>query len=400
MIDRRGFLKSGLVGATMLSGIDRVAFARTGGDARLVMVILRGGMDGLAAAPAYGDSAYRKLRGSLALKRPGSARAALDLDGFFGLHPNLKNLHAMYQQNEMLLGHAIATSYRDRSHFDGQKQLENGTDSPLGAQDGWLNRTLNYLPDASSEAIALAQNVPLILYGDTAVNSWSPSVLPEADSETIARIARMYEGDEFFSSQFESAMQTRAMADDLNGGGMMGKRRGRRNQDMDVLIKAAGRFLEDEEGPRIAVLESSGWDTHANQGSDSGQLANKFTQLDKGLALLKRELRGAWKNTVVVVASEFGRTVAVNGSNGTDHGTANAVFLLGGAVNGGRVVSDWPGLAKSRLYEGRDLKPTMDIRSLFKALLHDHLRVSSQALEKTIFPGSSQARKVQDILVG
>ena len=400
MIDRRGFLKSSLAGATMLSGMDRLAFARSGGDARLVMVILRGGMDGLAAAPAYGDSAYRKLRGTLALKRPGITMAALDLDGFFGLHPNLKNLHAMYRQNEMILGHAIATSYRDRSHFDGQKQLENGTDSPLGAQDGWLNRTLNYLPDASSEAIALAQNVPLILYGDAAVNSWSPSVLPEADSETIARIVRMYAGDEFFSSQFESAMQTRAMADDLNNGGMMGRKRGGRNQNMDVLIKAAGRFLEDEEGPRIAVLESTGWDTHANQGSDSGQLANKFTQLDTGLALLKRELGGAWKNTVVVVASEFGRTVAVNGSNGTDHGTANAVFLLGGAVNGGRVLSDWPGLAKSRLYEGRDLKPTMDIRSLFKALLHDHLHVASHALENTIFPGSSQARKIQDLLVG
>jgi uncharacterized protein (DUF1501 family) len=400
MIDRRGFLKSSLVGATMFSSMDRLAFASSGGDARLVMLILRGGMDGLAAAPAYGDSAYRKLRGTLALQSPRSTRGILNLDGFFGLHPNMKNLHAMYRQNEMLLGHAIATSYRDRSHFDGQKQLENGTDSPVGAHDGWLNRTLKYLPDASSEAIALAQNVPLILYGDAAVNSWSPSVLPEADSETIARIARMYAGDEFFSSQFESAMQTRAMADDLDDGGMMGKRSGARNQNIDVLIKAAGRFLGEEEGPRIAVLESSGWDTHANQGSDSGQLANKLSQLDTGLALLKRELGRAWKNTVVVVASEFGRTVAVNGSNGTDHGTANAVFLLGGAVNGGRVLSDWPGLAKSRLYEGRDLKSTLDIRSLFKSLLHDHLRISADALENTIFPGSSHARKVRDLIIG
>lgn len=387
-----------MAGTAMLSGFNRVAFANSGGDARLVLVILRGGMDGLAAAPAYAENSYRKLRGSLALKSPGSKKGVLDLDGFFGLHPNFKNLHSMYRQKEMVLAHAVATSYRDRSHFDGQKQLENGTDSPLGAQDGWLNRALSQLPTASTDAIALAQNIPLILYGDASVSSWSPTVLPEADTETIARIARLYEGDSFFSSQFESALETRSMAHDLNNSGMKGRRGGRGNQDMEVLVRAAGRFLKDDDGPRIAVLESIGWDTHANQGADTGQLANKFSQLDGGLGLLKRELGTAWKNTVVVLASEFGRTVTVNGSRGTDHGTASAVFVLGGAVNGGKVLSNWPGLAKSTLYEGRDLKPTMDIRSLFKSVLHDHMQVANRSLESTIFPHSTRAGKISNLI--
>jgi len=399
MLNRRRFLQTTMAGAAMVSGVDRLVFAGTGGDARFILVILRGGMDGLAAVPAYAESAYGQLRGSLALGSPGTSGGVLDLDGFFGLHPELKNMHSLYRQKELLVAHAVASSYRDRSHFDGQKQLENGTNSPLGAQDGWLNRALSLMPSSRMDAIALSQNIPLILYGDAKVNSWSPPVLPEADADTITRIARMYEGDSFFSSQFDSALRTRAMAEDLLDGGMNRGRRARGNQNMEVSVKAAGRFLKDINGPRIAVLESSGWDTHANQGAGNGQLANKFAQLDTGLNLLKRELGGVWENTVVMVASEFGRTVAVNGSNGTDHGTANAVFILGGAVNGGKVISDWPGLSRPKLYEGRDLKPTMDIRSLFKSLLHDHLQVASQPLEKIIFPNSNKAGKIPDLLV-
>ena len=399
MLNRRRFLQTTMAGTAMVSGLDRLVFANTSGDARFILVILRGGMDGLAAVPAYTESAYGQLRGSLALGPPGTSGSVLDLDGFFGLHPKLTYLHSLYKQKELLVAHAVASSYRDRSHFDGQKQLENGSNSPLGAQDGWLNRALSQMPSSRMDAIALSQNIPLILYGDAKVNSWSPSVLPEADADTITRIAKMYEGDSFFSSQFESALRTRAMAEDLNDGGRNRGRRVRGNQNMEVSVKAAGRFLKDIDGPRIAVLESSGWDTHANQGAGNGQLANKFAQLDTGLNLLKRELGGVWKNTVVIVASEFGRTVAVNGSNGTDHGTANAVFILGGAVNGGKVISDWPGIARSKLYEGRDLKPTMDIRSLFKSLLHGHLQVASQSLEKIIFPNSNKARKIPDLLV-
>ncbi len=394
---RRQVLKSALaLGASM--GAPRLSFAAGAGDNRFVLVILRGGMDGLAAVPAWGDNNYRSLRGSLALNRPGGSKGILDLDGFFGLHPSLPNMHALYQQKELIVAHAVASSYRERSHFDGQKQLENGSNSPLGARDGWLNRALQHMQGEGNTAIALSQNVPLVLYGDDPVNSWAPAALPEADDDTIRRIAGMYESDAFFHEQFSSALDTRAMAEGLQGSGMGRRRGGRAMQDMEVYVKAAGRFLRDEDGPRIAVLESDGWDTHANQGTDRGQLANRFAQLDKGLALLKKELGPAWKRTVVLVASGVGGPAAVNGAAGADQGTAGAAFILGGAVAGGQVMADWPGIGKSQLYQGRDLAPTTDIRSLFKAVLHDHLEISSAAIEKKIFPDSRLAMKTRQLM--
>jgi uncharacterized protein (DUF1501 family) len=305
----------------------------------------------------------------------------------------------MYQEKQVIVAHAVASSYRERSHFDAQKQLENGMGSPSGANDGWLNRALTNLSGSSMDAIALSQNIPLVLHGDAKVNSWSPAVLPEADSDTLARIARLYESDDFFAEQFESALKTRAMAGEPGKSGMSGRRMGRGKQSMDAFIKASGRFLQDDEGPRIAVLESNGWDTHANQGAHTGQLANKLSQLDANLALLKKELGKTWNKTVVVVISEFGRTVAVNGSNGSDHGTAGAAFILGGAVNGGRVIADWPGLANSKLYQGRDLKPTLDARAIFKGVLHDHLQLGSRVLDHQVFPQSNNIRALKELLM-
>ncbi|NKB35843.1 MAG: DUF1501 domain-containing protein [Gammaproteobacteria bacterium] len=399
MIKRRDFLKHSVAASALFGLQSRLAFARAQTDSRFVFVLLRGAMDGLAAVPAYADSAYRKQRGSLAIAKPGSVNGALDMDGFFGLHPSLPELHRMYQQKEVIVAHAVASSYRERSHFDAQKQLENGTGCPLGAKDGWLNRALTNLSGSSMDAIALSQNIPLVLHGDAKVNSWSPAVLPEADSDTLARIARMYERDDFFFEQFESALKTRAMAGEPDKSGMTGRRMGRGKQSMDAFVRASGRFLQDEDGPRIAVLESNGWDTHANQGAHTGQLANKFSQLDANLALLKKELGKVWENTVVVVVSEFGRTVAVNGSNGSDHGTAGAAFILGGAVNGGRVVADWPGLGNSNLYQRRDLKPTLDVRAIFKSVLHDHLQISTKVLNKTVFPDSDRVTGLRDIII-
>lgn len=395
MLKRRQFIQSSLATGLALSGMPRLAPARSGTERRLAVLILRGGMDGLAAVPAYAENAYASLRGSLALAGPGRQNGVLDLDGFFGLHPKLSGLHKLYAEKELLVVHAVASSYRERSHFDGQKQLENGTNSPLGAEDGWLNRVLPYLQGSNGAAIALSQNVPLILHGESRVNSWSPAVLPAADEDTIERIANIYEGDSFFHEQFQSAIETRALAEDIQGNAMGGRRR---QANLDVLARAAGRFLKDEDGARIAVLESSGWDTHANQGAANGQLANRFSQLDRALLLLKQELGAAWKQTVVLVTSEFGRTVAVNGSNGTDHGTGNVVFALGGAIAGGRVIADWPGLGRPQLYEGRDLKPTTDMRSLFKTVLHEHMEISSDKLEKTVFPDSGTARPLISLL--
>ena len=398
MINRRSFLGMSMATAGLLGSGMRLSLAAAAGDSRFVFVLLRGGMDGLAAVPAYADGAYRKQRGALAIARPGQAGGALDLDGFFGLHPAFSELHALYRKQELIVAHASASSYRERSHFDAQKQLENGTNSPLGTHDGWLNRALLNLPGVSSDAIALSQTIPLILHGDAMVNSWSPAVLPEVDSDTIDRIARMYESDAFFMEQFQSGLDTRALAGDLSGVAMGTRGRGRGQQNMQAYLEAAARFLSDEEGPRIAVLESNGWDTHANQGGQNGQLANKFAQLDASLSTFREKLGASWSKTVILVVSEFGRTVAVNGSNGTDHGTAGASFILGGAVAGGRVIADWPGLSRSSLYQGRDLRPTLDVRALFKSVLHDHMQVSHRALDKQVFPDSGQVRAVPDLL--
>jgi uncharacterized protein (DUF1501 family) len=396
MTDRRKFIQMSAAAGLLSSPLNRVAFANADTEARYVFVILRGGMDGLAAVSPYADGQYKKLRGTIALSSPSENNGALDLDGFFGLHPSFKNLHHMYRQNDALVFHAVASAYRDRSHFDGQKLLENGTDHPLGADDGWLNRALNSLSGKQGNAIAMAQKVPLVLYGDHQVNSWAPASLPGTEEDTLDRIMRMYQTDDFLMTQLQSAIETRDMADSMNMDRAGGRQRG--PGQLTAFIEATGKFLTDADGPRIAVLESTGWDTHANQGSANGQLANQFRNLDEGLKTLKDALGQHWNNTVVTVVTEFGRTVAVNGTNGTDHGTASAALMLGGAVNGGKVITDWPGLSKAELYENRDLRPTLDMRSLFKSVLHDHMKVSMNSLDKTVFPDSNQAKFIPDLI--
>ncbi|MGH8189591.1 MAG: DUF1501 domain-containing protein, partial [Steroidobacteraceae bacterium] len=355
-------------------------------------VILRGALDGLAAVPPYGDGNYAAKRGAVAITSP-----EYKLDGLFGLHPSLTRLHERYRAKELIVLHAVATAYRDRSHFDGQDLLENGTAGAKAAKDGWLNRLLPALPLAkarSSEQIALAaaQNVPLVLRGESRVSSWAPSRLPEADLDTLQRIADLYSTDEYFASRLRAALA----ADDLAGDGMGGGRRDPLNA-LGPIASAAGKFLAAADGPRIAVLEAGGWDTHANQGAERGQLANRLRGLDSGLEALRTALGAAWANTAVLVVTEFGRTVAVNGTAGTDHGTATCAFLVGGAVAGGRIVTDWPGLAARDLHEGRDLRPTLDLRSVAKGVLGAQFGVRESDLER-VFPGSGPAPALDGLI--
>ncbi|MDJ0927000.1 MAG: DUF1501 domain-containing protein [Gammaproteobacteria bacterium] len=386
-MQRRRFLQATGSGL-LLSALPGLSFARVATDARLVFVILRGGLDGLAAVPPYGDANYARQRGSLALGSPGAANGALDLDGFFGLHPSLTGLHSRFNQNELLVLHAVATPYRERSHFDGQDVLENGGTDAAAFRDGWLNRALAELPrtDDSQLGIALGSTVPLALRGSASVTSWAPSGMPNVNGDTLARIAMLYESDELLSTRLEQGLAADALAD--SGGMSMSRGRGGR-QSLQPLARAAGNFLAAEKGPRIAMLEATGWDTHANQGVATGGLANRLWDLDRSLELLANSLGPIWQNTVVIVATEFGRTVAVNGTRGTDHGTGAAAFLLGGAVNGGRVLSDWPGLAPSQLYQGRDLRPTIDMRQIFKGVLRDHISIAERQLSARVFPGSN-----------
>ena len=412
---RREFLNLSALAAGGALLTPRLTFANaTPGKSRLVVVILRGALDGLAAVPPYGDPDYPRLRGDLALRAGGGAGGALPLDGYFGLHPALNFLHDSFTARELIVFHAIASPYRERSHFDGQDLLENGTPRAHAVQTGWLNRALQEMPgNTEREAgVALGQNVPLVMRGSAAVTSWSPSKLTALDEDTLARITDLYASDKLLSVRLADALAADAIAaEDKSATAMMGNAsmqspaqplqavQGGAARYAEVVHAAAG-FLRQENGSQVAVFDTTGWDTHANEGGAQGQLAGRLGQLDAGLAALKQQLGPVWNDTAVLMVTEFGRTAAINGTRGTDHGTATVAFLVGGAVAGGRVITRWPGLSQQALYQGRDLAPTLDLRCVLKGLLADQLRVPSRALEKTVFPDSQSARPLEGLLRG
>jgi uncharacterized protein (DUF1501 family) len=400
MLDRRTFLKTGAGCAAFLACGTRARFAHAAlpDDRRFVVVILRGGIDGLAAVPPHGDADYASLRGSLALPASGMG-APIDLDGFFGLHPSFHNLSEMWGQNELAVFHNVSTPYRDRSHFDAQNVLETGGLSPHRLSDGWLNRALQPLGlDGGSGALAVASSPPLLLDGKARVTSWVPSRMPAADEEFLGRVAQLYAKDPVFSIALKQGLETRAIAAQATHDMPNAGRNGAGYGVIAPIMEGAGRILAVEHGPRVAVFDITGWDTHSNQGAGEGQLARRLAALDEGFAALKTALGQAWKKTVIVAASEFGRTVAVNGTGGTDHGTASIAFALGGAVAGGTVHARWTGLKSSALRDGRDLPATTDTRAVFKGILADHLGVAKKSLDERIFPDSSEARALPGII--
>jgi len=387
-LTRRQTLFSAALGAASLS---IPASAAVGGQSskRLVVIMLRGGLDGLAAAPPLADPAHEAARKGLALTASGE-RAALKLDSFFGLHPALGAFAKLYAAKQLTLIHAAGTPYRERSHFDAQNVLETGAGAPNARATGWLNAALAGLPQTSAAgrkelAIAMAQQAPLILRGAAPAATWSPSPLPDADADTVMRLMDLYSArDASLAKALAGAKEANMLAGDMAGGGG-------RNGAFTSLAQTAGKFLKKPEGPVAAVLELNGWDTHANQQPMQGALARSLTQLNDGVAALQTELGPVWRETVVVVATEFGRTVAMNGTRGTDHGSGAAAFLLGGAVAGGKVVADWPGLAPGQLQEGRDLRITIDLFGVLKGVLSDHMGVARSALDNQVFPQSIAA---------
>lgn len=392
-LDRRRLIAGAGLAAGALA-LPSLAWSAAPTDRRLVVVILRGAMDGLSAAPAYGDPAFETARNGLAIPRPGQDGGALELDGFFGLNPALKGLAGRYAAGELVLVHAVASPYRDRSHFDAQNLLENGSDKPYGLADGWLNRALGGLPPASRAGrrdlgVAVAAAMPLMMRGPSPVSSWSPSLLPSPDAGLIARAQALFGAtDPKLAAALSAASDAQREA--------QGMERGQDN--FPALMTAAARFLRAPDGPCAAVAESTGWDTHAGQKGDFGALQRNLRGLDAGIDALAAGLGDdAWSRTAVLVVTEFGRTVAMNGTAGTDHGTGGAAFLVGGAVKGGRVLADWPGLRAGDLYAGRDLKPTADLRSLFKAALRDHMGVEEARLEREVFPDSSSAKPMDGL---
>ncbi|HWD29242.1 MAG TPA: DUF1501 domain-containing protein [Rhizomicrobium sp.] len=377
MISRRTTL--GLIGGGVLAGAARVAFAAPETEKRLVVVILRGAMDGLSAVPATGDPDYERARNGLAQE------GALPLDATFGLHPNLVGFKGLYDANELIVVHAAATPYRDRSHFDGQNLLENGSEKPYGVDTGWLNRALAAMPaGAKPLGIALNSHMPLMMRGAAEVTSWAPSALPRPDADTVQRLAMLYgETDPKLAQSFADAQDANGMAMGQGGGGGY--------QAFVGLMAAAAKFLSAPDGARVAMVELGGWDSHVNQAGAFSPLSKNLQTLDQGVAALKTGLGPLWKQTGVVIVSEFGRTVAMNGTMGTDHGTAGAMFVAGGAVKGGRVIADWPGLSPRALYQDRDLKPTTDFRAIATGVLRDHMGLHDAALA-AVFPATTKIK--------
>jgi uncharacterized protein (DUF1501 family) len=412
-VNRRSLLQLGLA-ATGAALTARYSFAAPAAShARFVFIIMRGALDGLSAVPPYADPDYARLRGELAIGAPGTSDGALALDGYFGLNPGLQFLRECYVGGDLLVLPAVATAYRERSHFDGQDVLESGLPQPHASESGWLNRALVNLPTASrggrQSGVALAQNVPLVLRGSAEVASWSPSVLPDLDDDTMRCITDRYASDpllarrlaEALSTGTEAAEQVQSppMASDAPDGGptMTAVVRSTAARYTETVRMAAG-FLRRDDGPAVAVFDTSGWDTHFNEGGAQGQLRTRLAVLDQSLRTLKDTLGDVWPRTVVLLATEFGRTAAANGTRGTDHGTASAAFLLGGAVAGGRVVADWPGLSARALYQQRDLKPTLDLRSVMKSVLHEHLQIPARALDNEVFADSRAAPYIAGLL--
>lgn len=389
--NRRRFLLQALSGA-VAAQLPGWSFAATPGESRLVVILLRGALDGLAAVPPIGDPRYASLHGATAISRSAATR----LDDFFGLHPRLVYCAERWRAGELLPCHAVATPYRDRSHFDGQNVLENGGDRASGTATGWLNRALAALPPGSS-GLVLGQNPPLILRGPAPVTTWAPSLLQDPDEDLLERLEELYSADEHLSARLAEATQALGLAGATIGADGGALRRGSRQERLQSSAAVAGRMLAAAGGPRIAVMDANGWDTHANQGDDSGQLANRLAGLDAALRSLHAGLGDAWRGTVVAVLTEFGRTVAANGTRGTDHGTGTVALLVGGAVAGGRVQADWPGLASGDLYEGRDLRPTLSMHALLKGVLRDHLALSDSALLQ-VFPASARERPVAELV--
>ena len=387
--------------------LPRAALAE-GRDPRLLVIVLRGALDGLATVAPVGDPDWLRLRGDEALTLDGATKA-LPLDNFFALNPTMPNLHRMYRAGSASIVHAVASPYRERSHFDGQDVLESGLTRPGSGDSGWLNRARAALqPEGrvgGKEAFAVGPVTPLVVRGHAPVLSWTPPRLPPAGDDTVMRLLDLYRHtDPALARALEERIGLAAIAHE--GGLDMRPQKPGAPQVPGAAVRAyfaeatgaAAKFMARPDGPRVGALAFDGWDTHAAEGAANGRLALLLGALDGALAAVESGMGAAWPQTAVAVITEFGRTARINGTDGTDHGTATVALLAGGALKGGRVIADWPGVSEASLYQARDLKPTTDLRAILKGLLRDHLRVEDRALAETVFPGSANVKGMQGLL--
>jgi uncharacterized protein (DUF1501 family) len=384
-----------------------------GRDPRFLTIVLRGALDGLATVAPVGDPNWVSLRGDNALTLEGKT-PALKLDDFFALNPAMPNLARMFKANEAIIVHAAATSYRERSHFDGQDVLESGAEKPGTTRTGWLNRLLVGLAPGDrvspngGRVFAVGPVTPLVVRGPAPMLSWSPRRILPASDDTVTRLLDLYRhSDVNFARVLEGRMKLAAVApaDAMEAkpagqvsGPVSGPTIPQLRAYFSEAVGTAAKFLAQPDGPRVGALTLDGWDTHYNEGIATGWLAQLLGALDAALAAVQDNMGPVWRETVVVLVTEFGRTARINGTDGTDHGTATVMLLAGGALKGGRVIADWPGLKPADLFENRDLKSTIDVRGVLKGLLKDHLRADDRALAADVFPGSGDVNPMAGLV--
>lgn len=394
-MDRRKFLtRVAALGCSAAASplITPVAFASAPWDTRLIVVILRGAMDGLDTFRPVGDPNYVALR-------PTIAQGTLDLTGFFGMNAALSALIPLWDAGHMGAAHAVSTPYRDkRSHFDGQDILEAGRPGLTGADsDGWLNRLLQVVPNVTGEtAYAIGREQQLIMNGGAPASRWSPEAELSLSPQAQSLLALVQAGDPLFANASAQAIeiaQSVAMTADADAAEaemmmadpMMAAVNG--NKEHVQLAEFAAARLRDD--TRIASFSINGWDTHLNQ---KYGLQTALRKLSDTILTLRAGLGPVWDKTAVLCLTEFGRTARENGTKGTDHGTGGAMIYGGGALNGGRILGDWPGLAEADLYNRRDLMPTRDVRAYPAWVMHDLMGINKRTIENAVFPGLEMGR--------
>lgn len=394
MTNRRQFLSA--LGASAAFGAFIPAIGHSAGakDPRFITIVLRGALDGLTAVPPIGDPDYANLRAQFALTD------AMPLDSMFALHPSMTNFARQYKAGQALVVHASASPYRDRSHFDGQDVLESGMTAPGHTDSGWMNRFLLTLPSsqkASVKGLGVGGVTPLVIRGKAEVLGWAPQTLKAADADLPPRLLNLYQAsDPMLANVLSEAIATGKIISGNNNAGMGGNGGPGDPKTMIAMADGVAKLLVQDDGPRIAALAFEGWDTHS---AEVARLANLLKGLDGALATLETGLGDKWNQTAVLVVTEFGRTANINGTQGTDHGTATVAFVTGGAVKGGRVISDWPGLKPAQLYQNRDLAPTTDLRAVAKGLMAGLYGTSASALSDSVFPGSADVAPMQGLIV-
>mgnify|MGYP001044712828 CR=1 FL=1 len=371
MIDRRSLVRGGLSTLALAGFCPRIAFAAAPTARRFVFIIQRGAADGLHIVPPLGDPGFEALRGGFL---PSLANAT-KLDDVFSLHPALARTAQLFGARQALAVHAVASSYRDRSHFDGQNILETGGLLPYAERSGWMNRLIALLPPDDNRALAYAPDVPMALRGGQPVSSYAPSHLTGPSTDLMSRVSQLYAADPQLHELWESFVATRRLAGEDGAAA--------RPNEAAETGRVAAAMLSAPEGVRLMMIETGGWDTHSGQ---TGRLGAQLRNLDQMIGALADGLGPVWRETLVLVATEFGRTAAINGTQGTDHGTGSVALLLGGGLNGGPVPADWPGLAPGSLLDGRDLRPTGSLEAMTPGAVARHFGLEPGATARALYP--------------